>query len=103
MGDPSHPTTQRAETRRLASAIVESVRNDEEMPVPPSLESLRPGDRADVEAWLFDLAQELCRVTGELNEALDAWQGWTETETQYPTFESDPGWRRIQELRKPQP
>ena len=41
---------------------------------------------------------EMDKLRTVLNEALDAWQGWVETESQY-VIEEDPGWIRIQELR----
>lgn len=63
MGEPAIPTpAQRKATHELAIAIVESVRNDEPMPLgldPWNVEEMRPSTKLELEQLVFRLAQEL--------------------------------------------
>ena len=81
MGQPSTPSPiDRVARRRLARDIIESVRNDEEMPLPLQVvpvhgagEHLR---RADVEQGAFELAQELDMLRDELAAVDSALNDW---------------------------
>lgn len=77
MGDPTTPTpADRAKTRALCEAIVESIRADERMPLPfapPHPTTVY--DRRKVEDFIFHIALEvleLGREAGELKEAARA-------------------------------
>lgn len=64
MGEPAiPPPAEREATRALALAIVESVRNDEEMPLPLDVVPVHGAGeyyrRVDVQELVFRLAQEL--------------------------------------------
>lgn len=68
MGEPAiPPPAERRETRALALAIVESVRNDEEMPL--GLHTTPSGmvHRPPVEELVFRLAQEVALLHAQLN------------------------------------
>jgi len=65
MGEPANPTpAERAERQEIAAAIVESVRNDEKMPL-PGLKAITIQykgvffDAVEVEEFVFKLAQEI--------------------------------------------
>ena len=82
MGEPAPPTQQQRLKRfRLARDIVESVRNDETMPLRLSVgigqdRRTKVVALADVEQLVFDLAQELVLLTDELaqvDSCLDDW------------------------------
>jgi hypothetical protein len=71
MGEPANPTpTERAERQKIAAAIVESVRNDEKMPL-PGLKAIAIQykglffDCVDVEEFVFKLAQEITILLDE--------------------------------------
>jgi hypothetical protein len=77
MGQPIHPTpSDRAATRELAAAVVQSVEDDEVMPlglIEYSLSDLGPDPafaRADVESLVMQLAQEVCELAKEKDEAV---------------------------------
>lgn len=58
MGEPATPSPKEREaTRKLAREIVESVRNDEAMPLPAWLGD--PISRVALEEFIFELAQEI--------------------------------------------
>jgi hypothetical protein len=78
MGEPANPTpVERSERQKIAAAIVESVRNDERMPLPglkaltytsTSLDRAARGiafDCVDVEEFVFKLAQEITILLDE--------------------------------------
>ena len=65
MGEPANPTpSERAERQKLAAAIVESVRDDEKMPL-PGLKAIAVQykgvffDAVEVEEFVFHLAHEI--------------------------------------------
>jgi hypothetical protein len=70
MGEPAEPTkAERERNQQLAAAIVESVRNDEEMPIGIEWPK-NPLDCADcpvsaVEELVFQLAQEITILVAE--------------------------------------
>lgn len=69
MGEPAQPTPEdRARTRELAAAIVESVRNDETMPLPLPLCYVH----ADVQTLVFRLAQEIALLSCDTYVSLQA-------------------------------
>jgi hypothetical protein len=77
MGQPAEVNqADRLATRTLAAAIVASVANDEEMPlglIEYSLSDLGPDPafaRADVESLVMQLAQEVCELAKEKDEAV---------------------------------
>jgi hypothetical protein len=71
MGEPAEPTeAERKERWQLAAAIVESVRNDEEMPIGIEWPKKVPLDCPDcpvsaIEELIFDLAQEITILLAE--------------------------------------
>jgi hypothetical protein len=78
MGEPANPTpTERAERQKIAAAIVESVRNDEKMPLPglkvivytaTSIDHSARGIAFDclaVEEFVLKLAQEITILLDE--------------------------------------
>lgn len=72
MGELRVPTPiERADVRALAAAIVESVRNDEAMPLPAKLRPQRgPIDQEDVEEFTFDLALEIVALQEDEHERI---------------------------------
>lgn len=67
MGEPANPTpSERAETRAIARAIVEAVRNDEAWPPGTAFFARTDGDRADFEVMQFRFAQEIGLLENEL-------------------------------------
>lgn len=71
MGEPATPTpAERTERQQLAAAIVESVRNDEKMPL-PGLKAIAIQykglffDAVEVENFVFTLAQEITILVQE--------------------------------------
>lgn len=70
MGEPANPTpAERAERQKIAAAIVESVRNDERMPL-PGLTAITYSkglafDAVDVENFVFQLAQEITLLVNQ--------------------------------------
>lgn len=75
MGEPCQPSKKdREETRRLATAIVESVRNDERMPAIQIHDTIagRFYSSNDVNAVVLQLAQEICALQEERDDALTA-------------------------------
>lgn len=71
MGEPAEPTAaERADRHKLATAIVESVRNDERMPLPFDWPKSVPLDCpdcpvSDAEELIFALAQEITILLAE--------------------------------------
>lgn len=56
----------RAETRRLAQAVVDAVTNDEKWPTDFDLRATRDSLLAYVEGVVFEMAQEIVALTGEI-------------------------------------
>lgn len=76
MGEPAEPTAaERSDRQKLAIAIVESVRNDEKMPL-PGLKAVAIQykglffDAIEVENFVFGLAQEITILLTERKGAV---------------------------------
>ena len=81
MGEPTTPSPiDRVARRRFARDIIESVRNDEEMPLPLQVVPVHGAGehfrRTDVEQVAFDLAQELDMLRDEIATVDSALGDW---------------------------
>jgi len=79
MGEPAQPTEEdRSATRKLACAIVDSVRNDERMPLPFDDDCGTGRHRMffadDVESLVMQLAQEITLLVNEKQAFCRAFQ-----------------------------
>lgn len=78
MGDPATPTpVDRAAARRLASAIVGAVTNDERHPLAPGDHgTLIDASEEDIETAMFQLAQEIVALTAERDACWSRLDNW---------------------------
>lgn len=80
MGEPITPSpSDRASTRALCEAIVESVREDKRMPLPIDDESYGPHSvyfASDVRDLMMQLAQEVCALRQERDACWSRLENW---------------------------